>query len=152
LGGRPYAVINPGGRLAGRRIPESEFAAAARALLQTGLIPVVTWGPGEEEMARLVCQGAPGAVRAPPTDIHALASLMKLSTLTVCNNTGPMHLSVAVGTPTLAFFIHLNPLRWGHGDPPHRFADITSLLSQGSRLDAEVEAQTREFSLAVRRH
>ena len=121
----PYAVINPGGRLGWRRVAPERFATAARALLERGVTPLVTWGPGEEALVDDVVRLAPGAVRAPPTDLDALASLMRGAQLTVCNNTGPMHLSVAVGCPTVALFLHMDLDRWGHAFAPHRMLDLT---------------------------
>ncbi len=134
-GGRPMAVVNPGGRVGWRRVRPEVFAAAARALGARGLVPLVTWGPGEEELAEAVVGAAPGAVRAPATSIDQLAALMQRARLTVCNNTGPMHLSVAVGTRTVAFFLHMDMARWGHAHPPHQMVDLTP-LSEAERPGA----------------
>lgn len=126
LEGRPYAVVNPGGRLGVRRVAPEVFASAARALSSVGIASVVTWGPGEEDLARRCVSAAPDAQLAPRTSIEQLAALMRGARLTVCNNTGPMHLSVAVGTPTLAFFVRMEVARWGHPHPPHWMIDLTS--------------------------
>ncbi len=132
---KPYAVVNPGGRLGWRRVPAEVFRAACLELLRLGRRPVVTWGPGEESLAR---QTAPeGAVVAPPTDLDELAALMKGAELTVCNNTGPMHLSVAVGTRTLALFLHMPVERWGHG-PPHVMVDLTPGASSTEAMVGQV--------------
>lgn len=121
----PYAVVNPGGRLGYRRVVPERFADAASALLERGITPVVTWGPGEEALVEAVCTACPGAVRAPPTTLDQLAALMRGAQVTVCNNTGPMHLSVAVGCPTLALFLHMEVERWGHSYAPHQMLDLT---------------------------
>ncbi|MBJ6765174.1 glycosyltransferase family 9 protein [Myxococcaceae bacterium JPH2] len=149
--GRKLAVINPGGRLGNRRIPPEAFAAAARALLEQGRIPVVTWGPGEEALARGVVEAAPGAQLAPPTSIDELAALMRAAGATVCNNTGPMHLSVAVGAPTLAFFLRIDMERWGHAQAPHRMVDLTGLVdgAGGVGLEARAAAEARSFVSAL---
>jgi heptosyltransferase III len=139
LRGTPYAVVNPGGRLGWRRVDPEVFAAGARALAQAGVVPVVTWGPGEEAVAGAVVAGAPGARLAPPTDLDELAALMAGARLTLCNNTGPMHLSVAVGTPTLALFLHMELERWGHAFAPHRMLDLTP-LAPAERGPAVAEA------------
>lgn len=145
--GTKRAVINPGGRLGTRRIPPEAFAAAARTLLELGRVPVVTWGPGEEALARAVVDAAPGAELAPPTSIDELAALMRAAGLTVCNNTGPMHLSVAVGAPTLAFFLRIDLERWGHSYAPHRMVDLTPLVdgAGGAGLEARASAEVRSF-------
>lgn len=140
----PFAVVNPGGRLGFRRVPPPVFAAAARTLLEAGVQPVVTWGPGEEAMAEEVLRGAPGAAKAPPTDIDELAHLMKGAKLVVCNNTGPMHLSVAVGAPTVSLFLKMEVARWGHPHPPHALVDLTPLAG-------DVAAMERAATDAVRK-
>lgn len=122
----PYAVVNPGGRLDYRRVKTETFIEAANALAQLDLTPVVTWGPGEEALADAVCAGCVKAVRAPSTSIEQLASLMRGASVTVCNNTGPMHLSVAVGCPTVALFLYMDVQRWGHSYTPHRMIDLTN--------------------------
>ena len=137
----PYGVINPGGRLDWRRLPPSAFAAAANALSAMGLRPVITWGPGEGSLARSVSNLAPGSILAPATDVDDLAALLDSAALTVCNNTGPMHLSVALGTPTLALFVKMPPERWGHPYSPHRMVDLTSTIDAvevDSRLRSEI--------------
>jgi heptosyltransferase III len=126
----PYAVVNPGGRLGFRRVAPAVFAAAAKALSERGVTPVVTWGPGEEALVDEVLAGCPAAVRAPATTIDQLAALMRGAQVTVCNNTGPMHLAVAVGCPTVAFFLHMEMARWGHAWGPHRMIDLTGEADQ----------------------
>jgi heptosyltransferase-3 len=143
---RPCAVVNPGGRLGWRRIPPEAFAAAARALLAAGRVPVVTWGPGEEALAQAVVQGAPGALLAPPTNLDELAALMRAAGLTVTNNTGPMHLSVAVGAPTLGLFLRIDMERWGHPSVPHRMVDLTPAVDAGLGLEERVFEEVRAFA------
>ena len=144
--GTPRAVVNPGGRLGWRRIPPEAFASAARALIASGRTPIVTWGPGEEELARTVVAAAPGAQIAPPTSIDELAALMRAAGLTVCNNTGPMHLSVATGAPTLGLFLRMDMARWGHDFPPHRMVDLTPVVDSGGDLAARVFEEVRSFA------
>ncbi len=147
----PYGVVNPGGRLDWRRVPPDAFAAAAQALLASGFRALVTWGPGEVSLAKAVVQRARGSILAPETDIDGLAALMHSAAVTVCNNTGPMHLSVALGTPTLAFFLKMDPQRWGYGHPPHRMIDLTPALESGEPLDAAVRFEVAKFLDQLRR-
>ncbi len=146
LSSTPHAVVNPGGRLGWRRIPPEVFAAACRALLEAGRRPLVTWGPDEEGLARFVVDAAPGARLAPPTDLDALGALMAAAGCTLCNNTGPMHLSVAVGAPTLGLFLHMDPVRWGHDDPPHRVLDLTPEAGDRLAMEARVAAAVQRFA------
>ncbi|MFT3712220.1 MAG: glycosyltransferase family 9 protein [Archangium sp.] len=138
-----YAVVNPGGRLGFRRVSPERFAAGARALLERGVTPLVTWGPGEEALVDEVVKLAPGAVRAPATTIDELASLMRGAELTLCNNTGPMHLSVAVGCPTVALFLHMEVARWGHAFAPHRMIDLTNAANADQLVAAGVQVSAQ---------
>jgi ADP-heptose:LPS heptosyltransferase len=142
--GTRYAVINPGGRLGYRRVEPALFAVAARVALERGVTPVVTWGPGEETLADEVCALEPRAVRAPPTSLDQLASLMRGATFAVCNNTGPMHLSVACGCRTLGLFLHMDVERWGHPAAPHVMLDLTP-VPEAARA-AAVEAALRAWT------
>ncbi|HEY8206722.1 MAG TPA: glycosyltransferase family 9 protein [Myxococcaceae bacterium] len=144
--GGDRAVLNPGGRLGERRIPPSAFAAAGRALEGAGRRPIVTWGPGERELAEEIAKACPGAVLAPPTDLDELAALMSACGMTVCNNTGPMHLSVAVGAPTLAFFLRMDMERWGHPFAPHRMVDLTSLAGDEQKLAEAAGEHSASFA------
>jgi heptosyltransferase-3 len=135
----PWVVVNPGGRLTERRVPSAVFSAACRWLIARGFVALVTWGPGEELLAAGVLAGAPGAVQAPPTSLDELAWLMQRAAVVLCNNTGPMHLSVAVGAPTVALFYRMPPSRWGHAGPAHRTVDLSE-VGDGSAMEAAVVA------------
>ena len=144
-----FGVVNPGGRLGWRRVPSEVFVAAARSLAQAGIKPVITWGPGEEALAKAVASAVPEAQLAPPTNLDELASLMRLAELTVCNNTGPMHLAVAVGCPTFAFFLQMSVERWGHRYPPHRMLDVTSVAQSSAELCSFVTQNLNPFIAAL---
>jgi ADP-heptose:LPS heptosyltransferase len=141
----PYIVINPGGRLGFRRVSPRLFAAAALEAQAFGVTPLITWGPGEEALADEVLALAPRATRAPPTDLDALAALMAEAVATISNNTGPMHLAVAVGSPTLALFLHMDAERWGHASPPHQMLDVTPLADAPAEAEQLVRSATRKF-------
>jgi len=145
LGTGAFAVVNPGGRLGWRRVPLEAFGAAARALVEAGIRPLITYGPGEEELAYRVNALAPGSQLPPPTSLDDLAALMQAARLTVCNNTGPMHLSVAVGTPTLGLFLRMELARWAHTGAPHRMIDLTPLLDGDRDWVADLELATAAF-------
>ena len=141
----PHAVLVPGGRLGWRRIPPELFAVAARALAGLGRAVIVAWGPGEEALARAVVAAAPGARLAPRTDLDGLAALLAAAGCTVSNNSGPMHLSVAVGAPTLGLFLKMDPERWGYREPPHAVLDLTPVIDEPARAEQEMERSIRGF-------
>ena len=130
-----FAVLNPGARMADRRWPPSAHAAVARGLAARGLEVLVVWGPGEEALARAVAEGS-GARLAPPTDLRQLAAVLRLARLCVSNNSGPMHLAVAVGTPTVGVFLSGDARRWRHGLPSFEAAEPRGEEDAGAVLAA----------------
>jgi len=69
-------VLNPGAGRPDKRWPVARFGELAARLEHDGDADVVVvWGPGEEGHARAIVAGAPGALLAPPTDLHELIAL-----------------------------------------------------------------------------
>jgi ADP-heptose:LPS heptosyltransferase len=117
---RPRIGLWPGARKTENRWKLSRFSRLARMLGDAyGGSRVILWGPGEEplrdELARL-----PATAAAPPTDLFELAGLLRRLDLLVINDTGPMHLAVALGTPTVALFTATRAARFGHPAPHAR--------------------------------
>jgi ADP-heptose:LPS heptosyltransferase len=137
LGGKPLAVVNPGARFADRRWSPSSYAAVCRGLSSRGFAPLVVWGPGEDTLAREIAAGA-GVVLAPATGLGLLAALMRRARLVVSNNSGPMHLAVALGRPTVGVFFRNDAARWGHDLPTFAAASI-----RGDDAEAVLEACDR---------
>jgi ADP-heptose:LPS heptosyltransferase len=122
------------------------FAAAAQVLASFGCRSVITWGPGETALAQQVLELAPGSMLAPPTEIEELATILGSAALAVCNNSGPMHLAVAAGAPTLAFFVRMDAERWGHAYEPHRMVDLTPVWDSPSQLESVVRDEVTQFA------
>jgi ADP-heptose:LPS heptosyltransferase len=135
LAGRPFAVLNPGARLADRRWPPEPYAEVARGLAARGLAVVVVWGPEEEPIAREIAERS-GTTLAPPTDLALLAGLMRSARLVVTNNSGPLHLAAAVGAPTVGVFFAGDSARWGHRVPTFAAAEVRSTGDHGLVLAA----------------
>jgi len=138
LGGSAV-LLNPGARKADHRWPPDRFAALARGIhAKHGLRSMVTFGPGEEPLARAVVEAArPSAFLAPPTDLPQLAALLRLAALAVVNDTGPMHLAAACGAPTLALLHAPEGARFAHRDPLFAalvWPDVPQALAAASRL------------------
>ena len=145
----PSVVLNPGARKADHRWPVAKFAeAAARIAKGTGLTAWLAWGPGEESLAREVA-AASGAKLLPPTDLAGLAAAFRAASVVVTNDTGPLHLAVAVGAPTIAIFLNEDRARWclpsatmvGIVDGPEAVAEVVSAasdLASAARLTGPV--------------
>lgn len=118
LGPRGFVVVHPGTSDHGaeKRWPPESFAELARLVgVRLGLPVLVTWGPGEEELARRVCTLAgPAARLAPATaSLLELAELLRQAAVFVSADTGPMHLAVAAGVHCVALFGPKDPAVYG---------------------------------------
>jgi ADP-heptose:LPS heptosyltransferase len=82
------------------------------ALAEHGARIAVNGGADEKALCAQVC----AAMRAPALDLsgrlslRGLLALLARSRLVVSNDTGPLHLAQAVGTPTLGFYWFMNLL------------------------------------------
>jgi len=112
-GGEPVVLLSPGTSLRQRykRWPADHFARLAALLRRSlGAAPLVTWGPGEEPLARVVVGGSAGAARlAPAIPLRLLAALLRRSALFIGADSGPMHLAWGVGCPVVALFGRTDP-------------------------------------------
>ena len=123
-------LLVPGGgsfSLARRWAPE-RFAIAGRALREEhGLRPLVLGGLDRDEafvaeQVRAAIGPDARVVPAAPSP-QALGALIRRCRLVVANDSGPVHLSAAVGTPVVAIFGPTNDRAWGPyppDDPTHQ--------------------------------
>jgi heptosyltransferase-1 len=105
LAGRRYAVLNPGAGWPSKIWPAERYGALARHLHEVhGISSVAAWGLKTElPLAEAIVSESGGhAQMAPPTTMMQLAALCRRAALFVGSDTGPMHLAVAVGTPTIS--------------------------------------------------
>jgi heptosyltransferase I len=111
---QPFAILCPGGGWASKLWPAASHGALAREIAARGLLPVVTWGPGEDALAQTVAAASEGTARvAPATTLPELVELIRRARLVVAADTGPLHIACAVGTPVVALFGPTDPARNG---------------------------------------
>jgi ADP-heptose:LPS heptosyltransferase len=96
------------------RWPHQNYAALADWLVKEfGFQVAVFWGPREQELGERFLGSVKSEVKVlSGLDIRQLASVIKPLRLMVCNDTGVMHLSAAVGAPTFAIFGRSEPEYW----------------------------------------
>jgi len=112
-GGR-FIVVHPGAGKPQNVWPGSRYAEAARILANTFGCGVVAVG-GAADAATLAtfleaCVDRQFVVSCP--SLGFLGALIKRSTLTLCNDTGVMHIAGAVGARCVAVFGPTDPARW----------------------------------------
>jgi heptosyltransferase-2 len=116
---RPWFGLNPGAEYGpAKRWPANRFAAAAVILQKHAHCRwLIFGGPGDvasaEKITAEICHGggAPGDVLnlAGKTTLNELAAALKMCRLVLSNDTGPMHLAAAVGTPVVVPFGSTSP-------------------------------------------
>jgi lipopolysaccharide heptosyltransferase I len=122
-GRKPFVLVNPGATWETKRWPPDRFGEVARGLVERhGLAIVVTWADDEEQRAAeiIVEKASRSACLAPPTSLRQLAALTSQARLFVGNDTGPLHLAVALGVPCVSVFGASDPLRNGPYGSAHR--------------------------------
>ncbi|MED5464211.1 MAG: glycosyltransferase family 9 protein [Myxococcota bacterium] len=134
---KKWVVLNIGARLLQKQLSVQDYAEVTRSIQQAGFSPLLTWGPAEKALAANVAE-ATGAPLAPPTSLHPLSSLMQQANAVVTCDTGPMHLAVAVGTPTFGIFVCTDPKRFGYSESPHQALDA----QEGWRADYGIEMKS----------
>ena len=115
----PFAIINPGGGWATKLWPTERYAQLADWLSsECGLSSFVTFGPGEEALARAVVSNArSSAVRPLASTLKQFVALARRAALFVGGDTGPLHLAAAGGTPIVGLYGPTSPERNGPFDP-----------------------------------
>ena len=117
-----FAILNPGGGWPTKLWSAERFGQLADELwTHHGLQSLVTYGPGERELAETVLSASrSGSARAVNPSLKGFYALAKRASLYVGGDTGPTHLAVAAGAPVAGLF---GPTEWWRNGSP-RPADI----------------------------
>ena len=120
----PLVIVHPGSGAEARRWPPSDFARVADLAVRChGARVAVLCGPGETGLAEGVVDAMSEAavLLAAPRSVRALRGLLAEADLLLCNDSGPMHVAAAVGTPVCALFGSESVVTWAPvGDAGHR--------------------------------
>jgi lipopolysaccharide heptosyltransferase II len=109
---KPFVVVHPGASAPSRRYPADQFAQAMDLLVDANGCEVVFTGDAGE---RALVESVRRAMRAPTRSLAGRLSLPELGAmvqaadLLVSNNTGPVHLAAALGTPVVDLYALTNP-------------------------------------------
>jgi ADP-heptose:LPS heptosyltransferase len=103
---QPLALLQPGASDSRRCWPAERFARLADLLAGAGLQVAINGTEAERPVVRAVLEQA----RTPILDLsgrlslQALCGLLERTSLLVSNDTGPLHLGLAVGTPCVGIY------------------------------------------------
>jgi lipopolysaccharide heptosyltransferase II len=106
LGGNFVVALNAGGGWITKRWrPHSYAALGDRLAKEFNAAILLVWGPGEESVARAIKESMSAeAVLIPAANLTQLAAILERCSAMVTNDSGPMHIASAMGTPVVAIF------------------------------------------------
>lgn len=104
--GRRYVAFHLGAGFATKCLPADRFAEAAAAVRSRDAIPVIVGGPGDAtlEAEFKAAYGGPLIDLVGRLTVKQTAAVLGRCDLFVGNDSGPMHLAAAAGTPVVAAF------------------------------------------------
>jgi lipopolysaccharide heptosyltransferase II len=119
----PYVVMHPGATAESRRWPAARFGLAARAIADSGCAVVFSGAASELDLVAQALQAAQTPVgtvtkSARPAPVISMAGVLSLGDLAaliegasvvVSNNSAPVHLAAALGTPVVDLYALTNP-------------------------------------------
>ncbi|RWE34828.1 MAG: glycosyltransferase family 9 protein [Mesorhizobium sp.] len=111
-----YVAVHAGASFPGRRWQPERFAAAIERIADdSGLAIVLVGGPDEKDTAEQIVGGTktPIVNLVGALSLETLQALLKEARLFLGNESGPMHMAAAAGTPVVGLFGLTNPVRWG---------------------------------------
>ncbi|MEP6934790.1 MAG: glycosyltransferase family 9 protein [Nitrospirota bacterium] len=121
--GTSWVAMNVSARWPTKRWPAASFAEVADRLQQEGCGAVVLIGGSDERAEVIAVSGTmktPAIDLAGATTVGLLPALLSRASLLITNDSGPMHIAAAVGTPVVALFgptsaARTGPYGAGHG-------------------------------------
>jgi heptosyltransferase II len=114
--GRPVVAFAPGAVGPSKRW--TYFAELAKALTAQGLAVWVLGSPGEAPLAaEIVAAAGPAARDLTSNDLRNAILALKLAQACVSNDSGLVHVSAAIGTPTVGIFGPTSPWHWAPLNP-----------------------------------
>jgi ADP-heptose:LPS heptosyltransferase len=136
--GRILVGINTGGGWYTKRWGHDRFAALADKVIENYNAAVIfPWGPGQMPDVESVKGAMKHRALVPPaTTLPQLAALLKRCSIVVSNDSGPMHIAAAVGTPVLGIYGPTNPLLQGPYGGNHEVVRREGLTCLGCNLTA----------------
>lgn len=136
LGGGPLVGVNTAGGWYTKRWGIQRYARLCdRLIAEQECTVVLTWGPGEQEHVEAIRAAMRETPFIPPaTTFPQLAALLKRCDFVVSNDTGPMHIAAAMGTPVLGIYGPTNPALQGPFGEGHLTIRNESLTCLGCNL------------------
>jgi heptosyltransferase II len=114
----PIVALAPGAVGPGKKWPTENYAELAKALTKDGASVWILGGPLERELAGQIVRHVGERVRdLTGNDLRDAIVALKAADLGITNDSGLMHISAAIGTPTIGIFGPTDPRLWGPLNP-----------------------------------
>ncbi|HSH55619.1 MAG TPA: glycosyltransferase family 9 protein [Candidatus Limnocylindrales bacterium] len=157
---KPWLLLHPGVSEEKRRYPAADYIRACRTLIdEDGYHIILTGSRSERDYCDSIQQQlGDSCVNAADTcSLHTLCALIAEAPLLISNNTGPVHVAAAVGTPVVVLYAMTNPQHtpWQVANRVLYF-DVPNHLRSKNRLlqnfpgQAEPKASPEAIVAAVR--
>lgn len=102
---QPYVVFFHGTARAAKQWPQAQWIKLGQALAERGLQILLPWGSArEQEAARQLAAGIPGATVLPALPMMQAVALVQQARLVVGLDTGLTHIAAAYGKPTIELY------------------------------------------------
>jgi heptosyltransferase-2 len=135
----PAVALAPGAVGPGKAWPPEFYAQLASRLAAEGIAVWVLGGPNEALIARRIVETGGALVRdLTGNDLRNAIVALKAATLAVTNDSGLMHISAALGTPTVAIFGPTSPRLWAPLNP------VSAILEPNTPYTDIKERNTRD--------
>jgi heptosyltransferase-2 len=115
---RPVVALAPGAVGPSKRWPVANYAELAQKLTAKGLSVWVLGSETEQPLAAEIAAAAgPRARDLTSSDLRNAILALKLASAAVSNDSGLVHVSAAIGTPTIGIFGPTSPWHWAPLNP-----------------------------------
>lgn len=149
---QPLVAIHPGAGATVKQWPVSAWVQVAVRLAEDGARIMLTGSAAERPLTQAVAAGLPqGALDAAgETSLGRLAALYERAAVVLGPDCGPLHLAVAVGTPTVHLYGPADPAKFGPwGDPARHIVLKTNwTCAPCNRLDWPAEVLPQHACMA----
>jgi heptosyltransferase I len=139
--GGNYAILNPGGGWPTKLWNAEKFGGLSDLLWTNyGMRSLVTYGPGEEDLADVVRRSSRSQKATPvKLSLKGFYALAKGARVYVGGDTGPTHIAIAAGAPIVGLF---GPTEWWRNGSPN--AD--DICVERTDIDCRVDCHRRACS------
>jgi ADP-heptose:LPS heptosyltransferase len=129
LSNKSFFCISPSGGWPSKKCEPEKFVEIAEAVIKKyDLQALILWGPDDFKEASIIYEllGKKSYI-APKTSIRQMAAFISKCSFLIANDSGPMHISTAVGTPVLSIHGPTNPHHQGPYGEQHEWISLSEL-------------------------